>query len=63
MALCYKDRAYCSASETKCFNHECYRYASNETKAAAADYGLPIAYMDLSTDCKDIVNDPSSIPN
>lgn len=61
MALCYKDRAYCSASQITCFNHKCYRYASKETQEDAAEYGLPIAYMDMSTDCKDIVNDPSSI--
>lgn len=61
MALCYKDKAFCTASEVTCFNNKCYRYASKVIKVAAAEYGLPIAYMDMSKDCKDIVDDPSSV--
>jgi hypothetical protein len=50
MALCYKDRSYCGSD---CVNTACSRFVSPAISAAAASFGLPIAYMDLQTGCPD----------
>lgn len=55
MALCYKDRAYCSASRLTCFNRECYRFLSVSESINSVKVGLPVAYSDFSIGCEDKV--------
>lgn len=53
--ICYRDRAYCSASVTRCKNETCYRFLSKMEKQRAEELELPIAYSDFWVECKDMV--------
>lgn len=55
MALCYKDRAYCSVSRLTCFNDKCYRFLSVAESINSIKVGLPVAYSDFSIGCEDII--------
>ena len=52
MALCYKDRSYCSSD---CVNKKCSRYISEELVNEAYKFGLPIASIDMSKTCGDYI--------
>jgi len=44
MALCYKDRAFCTEP---CGTKECYRRVTLKLIDEADEFGLPLAMMDL----------------
>lgn len=60
MALCYKDRAYCSASRLTCFNEECYRFLTEDEEISGVKFGLPFAFMDFSDNCDKIVREENN---
>ena len=47
--ICYKDRTYCSSKE--CKNKGCSKRLTEEVWKEASDFGLPVAYSDLSRVC------------
>lgn len=62
MAICYKDKTFCSASGVSCGNTSCHRYFGEKQKKDAAKWwlgfcgkaipkGAPIAWADFSVDC------------
>lgn len=48
MALCYKDKTFCSSD---CKNMECYRYYDLGVERDAVLFGLPVALSDFSKTC------------
>lgn len=56
MAICYKDRTYCTASYNPCINKSCYRFLSKSELERADSLDLPIAYANFSTDCGQMLN-------
>lgn len=54
MALCFKDKTFCSA---QCKNHHCHRNWTDDLHHAAVKWwgseGAPVAFMDYSKTCEE----------
>lgn len=66
--ICYRDRSFCTAYGETCFNHQCDRALTDEETRRAArwwssfgsDDPAPIAMMDMSRGCADLVAEEAS---
>ena len=57
MAICYRDRAFCTAYPHSCANDACPRAMTPATMASAVawwgDTDVPVCYAHLGDDCDD----------
>lgn len=54
--ISYKDKTFCSASRTTCFNDSCYRFLSKAEENRAQGLELPVSYADFWDGCKEIAS-------